>query len=237
MSGPPSRIRDRPLRTYGKRSASSNAPGEPPTKRQLIEAKDDVSPTPTTKPGSAPSVTHVTDQPAQANGKLSTRPSIRAYFKPVTRTKVEDSSKPDSYNEPSGSLRSSDAHERRRPRLLRLRPTASNTTAETPLQNRVKTPSDSHKAENRCSASPCAGGNCATQPTETERTAKPGTKSKRRRRPRVQTTLNLSTGGTFAECKVCNTVWNPLYPDDVSYHARRHAKVTAREKRKKDDGL
>ncbi|KAF7562073.1 hypothetical protein G7046_g2062 [Stylonectria norvegica] len=52
--------------------------------------------------------------------------------------------------------------------------------------------------------------------------------------PTVQTTLNISAQAAFSECKVCDTVWNPLYPPDVKYHLKQHASVL-RAKRKKDE--
>lgn len=50
----------------------------------------------------------------------------------------------------------------------------------------------------------------------------------------VQTTLNISSKPSFSECKVCDTVWNPLYPDDEKYHKKRHAAVLRAKKRKSD---
>ncbi|KAH7143639.1 hypothetical protein EDB81DRAFT_796056 [Dactylonectria macrodidyma] len=49
--------------------------------------------------------------------------------------------------------------------------------------------------------------------------------------PTVQTTLNISCQAAFSECKVCNTVWNPLHPDDVKFHKKQHAAML-RAKRK-----
>jgi len=43
---------------------------------------------------------------------------------------------------------------------------------------------------------------------------------------KVQTTLNLSTKLPFKECKLCDTVYNPLHPADVKLHQVRHARVT-----------
>ncbi|KAJ4387579.1 hypothetical protein N0V93_008174 [Gnomoniopsis smithogilvyi] len=49
----------------------------------------------------------------------------------------------------------------------------------------------------------------------------------------VQTTLALAIGGNpgMRECKVCDTVYNPLHPEDVKVHAKRHAGVMRKEKR------
>lgn len=49
----------------------------------------------------------------------------------------------------------------------------------------------------------------------------------------VQTTLALAIGGNagMRECKVCDTVYNPLHPEDVKVHAKRHAGVVRKERR------
>ena len=43
----------------------------------------------------------------------------------------------------------------------------------------------------------------------------------------IQTTLNLSTKQPFKECKLCDTVFNPLHATDVRLHQARHAKLVA----------
>ncbi|KAG6001065.1 hypothetical protein E4U21_004708 [Claviceps maximensis] len=58
-----------------------------------------------------------------------------------------------------------------------------------------------------------------------------------KRLPAVQTTLNISSKAAFAECKVCDMVWNPLYPDDVKYHEKRHKAVLRRERKKEAEKL
>lgn len=49
----------------------------------------------------------------------------------------------------------------------------------------------------------------------------------------VQTTLALAIGGNagMRECKVCDTVYNPLHPEDVKVHAKRHAGVVRKERK------
>ena len=41
----------------------------------------------------------------------------------------------------------------------------------------------------------------------------------------VQTTLNLSTKQPFKECKLCDTVYNPLHAVDVKLHQMQHARM------------
>ncbi|KAG6025854.1 hypothetical protein E4U41_001433 [Claviceps citrina] len=53
----------------------------------------------------------------------------------------------------------------------------------------------------------------------------------------VQTTLNISSQAAFAECRVCDMVWNPLYPDDVRYHERRHKSLLTRKRKQEEAEL
>lgn len=63
----------------------------------------------------------------------------------------------------------------------------------------------------------------------------PQNKKKRKAAPKqtVQTTLALAIGGNagMRECKVCDTVYNPLHPEDVKVHAKRHAGVVRKERK------
>jgi hypothetical protein len=43
--------------------------------------------------------------------------------------------------------------------------------------------------------------------------------------PKIQTTLNLSTKLPFKECKLCDTVYNPLHPADVKLHQAMHERA------------
>ncbi|SPO07616.1 uncharacterized protein DNG_10311 [Cephalotrichum gorgonifer] len=44
---------------------------------------------------------------------------------------------------------------------------------------------------------------------------------------KIQTTLNLSTKLPFKECKLCDTVYNPLHAADVKLHQTMHARKLA----------
>lgn len=46
----------------------------------------------------------------------------------------------------------------------------------------------------------------------------------------IQTTLNLSTKQPFKECKLCDTVFNPLHAADVRLHQARHVKMVGGKK-------
>ncbi|CAI4217541.1 unnamed protein product [Parascedosporium putredinis] len=67
-------------------------------------------------------------------------------------------------------------------------------------------------------AKAAAAAAAAPEPASTQRTA-PGAKT-------VQTTLNISAKLPFKECRICDTVYNPLHPADVKLHQTRHAKAT-----------
>jgi hypothetical protein len=122
-------------------------------------------------------------------------------------------------------------HSKRR-RLLRIRSEQSTTTDESgddkdgEGQNENTTPGCDEKVQGSSRTTSRA------RKPELKR-AKPGHKSL----SAVQTTLNISNQAAFSECKVCDTVWNPLYPDDVKYHTKRHAAHLRSKKRELENEL
>jgi hypothetical protein len=62
----------------------------------------------------------------------------------------------------------------------------------------------------------------ATSSTSSSLSANPAKKKSSSARNKVQTTLNLSTKLPFKECKLCDTVYNPLHPADVKLHQEMH---------------
>lgn len=57
------------------------------------------------------------------------------------------------------------------------------------------------------------------------RSSPPATTSAKKPGRTIQTTLNLSTKQPFKECKLCDTVYNPLHAADVKLHQLRHARL------------
>ncbi|PFH63259.1 hypothetical protein XA68_15893 [Ophiocordyceps unilateralis] len=181
MSDLLSRKRDKPLRTYGKRPASSDATGEPRRKKLLVEATDASLNVPKTKASTGQVAEDQAPQVRkQADEKPSTNPSIRSYFKPVSRAKKEEST--------LHNNATSRAQKRRQPRLLRLR-----TTSCTLIEKKKVEKSGFERSDDDDDSFVACG-------EEGDR-ARSSRASRRRKRPRVQTTLNLSSRGTFAECK------------------------------------
>ncbi|PNY25844.1 Uncharacterized protein TCAP_04225 [Tolypocladium capitatum] len=261
MAHKPSRKRDKPLRTYGRRSISTPEPrGEPPSKRVRLDADEPTQDGNTRKPPQSESSPR--DQASgqaqkdhessaqSVQGEAPKPSSIMSYFKPLPprarAVPAEDPEEPD----PS-PLSSSAKRPKRRPRLLRLRATSS------PLGDAPEDPAGGRddakglERDGRGDEADGGGGGKGrgsplrdgadnhlkrTKRGESLDEARPGGTTKTKRAPTVQTTLNLSAQAAFAECKVCDTVWNPLYPDDVRYHSKRHATVM-RAKRKQEDGL
>jgi len=118
---------------------------------------------------------------------------------------------------------------RRKPRLLRFRggsmPERSTEDPENDQENEPKTSEEIEENE-------------ATRPPLQPRrnsisNHEDGKEKKLSRSNTVQMTLNISTQAAFSECKVCNTVWNPLHPGDVKFHLKQHAAVL-RAKRKSE---
>ena len=267
MAHNPSRKRDKPLRTYGKRSVSTPEPrGEPPLKRARRKSDEPAQdedipvstlPEPTSK-GQTSEQARTDDQSSAQSVKGGTRKplSILSYFKPITPREEPASSgnTTDGPKEPPSPLPLSASRPKRKPRLLRLRATSS-PPSDAPEDTTDGRKEDADKEQkhsggeenyasnsnNKARGSPLrdGGGNRLNQTKEaktSDETGPSGTAKKKKKAPTVQMTLNISAQAAFAECKICDVVWNPLYPDDVKYHLKRHATVL-RAKRKQEDGL
>ncbi|RDA88577.1 hypothetical protein CP532_5836 [Ophiocordyceps camponoti-leonardi (nom. inval.)] len=217
------------LRTYGKRPASTTPHDEPRAKKVLVKVP---SPRPEDDCSSQELNEEKFKKEKEEEGASlfeEGKTSIRSYFKPLAQAKASEQSDHDTKS-PEPSPARFTKRSIRRPRLLRIRnpppnePHPNDQPSNPTIQNELLT--SPHATENPENA---------TRETH-KRDQSTREKPPRRKKPTtVQTTLNLSsTQGTFAECKVCDMVWNPLFPDDVSYHTKLHAKVTAttRAKRK-----
>ncbi|KAG5916984.1 hypothetical protein E4U42_007424 [Claviceps africana] len=250
------RKRDKPLRTYSRKCASA-APeprDEPPAKKARSGFPDVHSP-PSTRLvvliPAAPAAAFERDTLSFPDGGEAPRSSILDYFRPLPAEARPPSQKPRSADKQTDSAANNgDAtpcvRERgRTPRLLKI--------GSPPL--RSETPSnDARGLSGRDDDG--ADGNASSS---SDRIAKGGTapsgqtggtrdrvfhkdRNKHRGRPArraraVQTTLNISSRAPFAECRVCDTVWNPLYPDDVRFHERRHKALLRRERKREAEKL
>ncbi|KAL7787474.1 ATPase, vacuolar ER assembly factor, Vma12 [Trichoderma ceciliae] len=193
----------------------------------------------------------------EKRGESPKKGSILNYFKPALQMPKDDPPSPshsqDSWPEepiPTQPSPKPKQPTKRRPRLLKIKVTAhelpdqpsqeaDNQDLRTrhsrhhPLKNTnpntvtTTTETISSKSTSSTSPSPPPKRKGARNPN-----LSPNTKSSS---PSVQTTLNISTQAPFSECKICDTVWNPLYPDDVKYHNKTHKAVLRAQKRKADD--
>ena len=246
------RKRDKPLRTYGKRSstATTDGRGEPPTKRQksdhtaTTQSRED-------KENEAPNAVSVTKQaqkPVVSTGseEKASKGSILSYFKKAT----PKSTGPSIVDPEDSRVTSNDAptspqqirtSRRKAPRLLRVGRASCNEkgrcgNGESPEQREER--NSSTKQED----TPQTGQDDEDEQLPTESRRNSNTRqsakmpsapiSKPKAQPTVQTTLNITSQAPFSECKTCDTVWNPLYPDDVKYHTKRHRAVVALRKKK-----
>ncbi|ODA77577.1 hypothetical protein RJ55_07206 [Drechmeria coniospora] len=258
------RKRDKPLRTYGKPWTVTNSPrgGEPMPKRiRQLEENETARACTRSKNDPALDEAAVGSQgaarPRRPTGDGSKRATILGYFQPVPppgQQAVQSREKAESKGHGSPSR----SHTKRKTRLLRLRAPSSplsdgpdsTTTDNDGNESRKRKLSaesdargcnDEHKGTKRKRRLQETGDTLANQACldlETVKTAKGKADyaAKVKRAPSIQTTLNISTQPAFAECRVCDTVWNPLYPDDVKYHSMRHAVVT-RARRKAGGGI
>ncbi|KAG9251000.1 uncharacterized protein F5Z01DRAFT_328626 [Emericellopsis atlantica] len=232
--------RDKPLRTYGRRKQPVFQDEPAIKKRKIVSApitseeklaksqELNADETHTAKGSDCAESLANSTKPHQeptamlrantSSGKTPTsvvRGSILSFFKPVP-TKVADSL-PRQEKEPSAVEQEEASPEpsplsvgRKRSstgRKLRLRK-ADTYTWDDPASDEENKPNGHHPAQ---------------KPPPT-----------RKQKAQVQTTLDLSTKAAFSECRTCDTVWNPLHPEDVKYHNRRHAKVLRRAKARSD---
>ncbi|KAK2127424.1 hypothetical protein NOF04DRAFT_1371352 [Fusarium oxysporum II5] len=192
-----------------------------PLEKVTEEAKNTLESTTTNKP---------TTEPVKKG-------SILNFFKPVPPSSTVTSSPKSDEPQPETTPPSSPPQPpkielRKKPRLLRFRGTS------TPLLDDENTGDDTQGEDTEAedsgtkSARPTARENSLQRESSTS-DIKPGKRGKAKT-PTVQTTLNLSSQAAFSECKVCNTVWNPLYPDDVKFHTKQHAAVLRAKKKEKE---
>ncbi|KAF5574607.1 vacuolar er assembly vma12 [Fusarium pseudocircinatum] len=243
-----SRSRVKPLRTYGKRSIRDDSPKEPHTKKRRVSTEAAAS-EPASKDTDTAPLKEVTEEVKNApelttTSKPTAEPakkgSILNFFKPVPPSSTVASSPKSDEPQPESTPPSSPPQPpriepRKKPRLLRFRGTSTplldDENAGDDTQGEVTEAEDSGTKSTR----PAARESSLNREVSTNE-SNPGKKGKAKT-PTVQTTLNLSTQAAFSECKVCNTVWNPLYPDDVKFHTKQHAAVLRAKKKEKESEL
>jgi hypothetical protein len=221
------------MRTYGKRPATKLRVND---QRKAHDSENDSSTaSSSTKIDSSSAISNVESNaatgPAGSEGekeppakKLKSKhgSSILNYYKPVpaaTPLSITSEDTAVAVAAPSSPCREIAQATTKRRRRLKIRPTDAPSSPAKPARP-TKAPPEKENAPN---APEIEEG---TEETPKSASAKPT--------PTVQTTLNISSKPSFSECKVCDTVWNPLYPDDEKYHKKRHAAVLRAKKRKAD---
>lgn len=160
-----------------------------------------------------------------------------SFFKPIPSSSSTAASSPKSdepqpeTTPPSSPPQPARIETRKKPRLLRFRGTSL------PVLNDKNTEDDQRElAEAGDSSSRSAIRESSLNRESSTGDVKAGKKAKAKVST-VQTTLNLSAQAAFSECKICNTVWNPLYPDDVKFHTKQHAAVLRARRKAKENEL
>ncbi|KAG5805483.1 hypothetical protein H9Q74_009967 [Fusarium xylarioides] len=242
------RSRVKPLRTYGKRSIRDDSPKEPNTKKRRV-SNEVTDSEPASKGTDTAPLKKVTQEAKNTPESTTTnkptaepakKGSILNFFKPVppsptvTYRPKSDEPQPES-TPPSSPPQPPKIEARKKPRLLRFRGTS------TPLLDDDNTGDDTQGEDTEAEDSSTKSTRPAARESSFNREpstndVKPGKRGKAKT-PSVQTTLNLSSQAAFSECKVCNTVWNPLYPDDVKFHTKQHAAVLRAKKKEKESEL
>ncbi|KAH7237680.1 uncharacterized protein BKA55DRAFT_578105 [Fusarium redolens] len=243
------RSRVKPLRTYGKRSIRDDSPKEPNTKKRRVSSEVTDSESPASKgTGTAPlkrAKEEAKNTPeSTTTNKPTTEPikkgSILNFFKPVppsstvTSSPKSDEPQPES-TPPSSPPQPPRIEPRKKPRLLRFRGTSTpllddDNTGDDTLGEDTEAEDPSAKTSRPAARESSLQRESSTSDIKLVKRGKPKT-------PAVQTTLNISSQAAFSECKVCNTVWNPLYPDDVKFHTKQHAAVLRAKKKEKENEL
>lgn len=233
------------MRTYGRQPTATPEPrSEPPAKRArtiyALPGDKNVKPlginvphgsTPVSAPVKQKQPAAEEDRENQPPAKRGTKRSILSYFKPVTTHLTPITSNVANVQPATETTEEKTTQPTPRPkrRLLRIR---SNQSIESDGdvaddEKEPELPSEKSREEVR--------------PLRKRRlnTSGVATRSRRVRQrmatAEVQTTLNISNQAPFSECKICDTVWNPLYPDDVKYHTKRHAAHLRAKKKQEDD--
>ncbi|QYS95774.1 zf-C2H2_3 domain-containing protein [Trichoderma simmonsii] len=244
----------KPLRTYGRQTSTPEAQSEPPLKKQRLSAlkqpeEKPILPADTSEDVPKPDDAAVTatseakttqDDPNQSKAETRAqspkKSSILSYFKPAPQKPKDDSLSQSQGSQAEEPIAPPESPKRkpskRKPRLLKIKAT----THDTPDQSSQE--SDSHSGDPLQNETSNTTLSSSTSPSPAPEQKKPSRNPKplsKTRPPSIQTTLNISAQAAFSECKICNTVWNPLYPDDVKFHNKTHKAVLRAQKRKVDD--
>lgn len=199
--------------------------------------------------------------PTVAQEGSAKRTSILSYFRPIPLGSSYAASTPVDELPARASSPPIAAQSRRKPRVLRLRAAPVSSDGPVEAEAAVDESAQGEDEEKDEGGQVCEGRKSRdtarrkrgrTDPRDplqdggdnliNQRPPAP-TVPERNKRPRpqasqvVQTTLNISAQAAFSECKVCDSVWNPLYPDDVKYHTKRHATVLRARRREKGEAL
>ncbi|KAK0765151.1 hypothetical protein N5P37_002629 [Trichoderma harzianum] len=244
----------KPLRTYGRQTSTPEAQNEPPLKRQRLSAlkqqeekpissahSSDDAPKPNDAAVTAASEAKTTqDDPNQS--KTETRAqspkksSLLSYFKPAPQKPKDDPPSQSQNSQAEEPISPQESPKRqpskRKPRLLKIKATTHDTPDQSSQESDSHSTRDSLQNGKSNTTEPTLSSSTSPSPPPGQKKPKPLSKT---RPPSIQTTLNISAQAAFSECKICNTVWNPLYPDDVKFHNKTHKAVLRAQKRKVDD--
>ncbi|QPC79980.1 hypothetical protein HYE68_010732 [Fusarium pseudograminearum] len=234
-----SRPRAKPLRTYGKRSTRDDSPREMSLKKRRISAVATHTETSASKDTDKEAQSLPTIAPeeienaAESTCKPAKKGSILSFFKPVPSSSTAASSPKSDEPQPESPPSSPPVRIeiRKKPRLLRFRGTSL------PLLKGENTEDDDQIGEAKEeSTTPASRESSLNRESGNSNDVKAGKKGKAKSSA-VQMTLNLSSQAAFSECKVCNTVWNPLCPDDVKFHMKQHAAILRAKRKEKENEL
>ncbi|KAL7938560.1 hypothetical protein V8C35DRAFT_288458 [Trichoderma chlorosporum] len=258
------RKREKPLRTYGRQISTPEAQSEPPLKRQRLSAlqqQEEKSTSPVhgsdgvTKPNdgvTTASSESTSKQNSQSQSKSDTgtqsskKGSILSYFKPAPQHPKDEAPTQSPDSQPEEPIAPQETPKkkytaRRKPRLLKIKAVTHESSDESSQESDSDDlqPHSTRQPPQKTASKTAQGTSSSTtsrsSSPERKKSARGPKSSAKTRAPSVQTTLNISAQAAFSECKICDTVWNPLYPDDVKFHNKTHKAMLRAQKRKLDD--
>ncbi|KAK6953634.1 hypothetical protein Daesc_005939 [Daldinia eschscholtzii] len=233
----------RVLRTYGKRTSSSDS-AQSTSKKRCIEKTDTAILSNDETPAESLCDTTIPPSPTLPPAQPIRKGTIMNYFKVVPSSSSCASHSPapssgpvDPTSTPPSSPPTSGLQRKQRRRLT-TRIVSRATSVESKAEDLVE--EDEKERVNEVDTVSMSPNNSSQAFSEISSAIlnlpvikpkrQPDTKRERNMKPSkpttIQTTLSLSIDDKgFTECKECDMLYNPLHKQDAKYHAKRHAAI------------
>ncbi|KAI2466193.1 hypothetical protein F4781DRAFT_364709 [Annulohypoxylon bovei var. microspora] len=252
--------RIRPLRTYSKRTSSTDV-ADPASKKRRVEEINTTLEPKVEVTESARQSSATCPSPTLPPTQFAKKGTIMSYFKIVqpAPSSLFNSSGPVSgpvepASTPPSSPPMSDFHQKNRRRLTTR--IISQATSDDPSQKNVVEGEDEEKDQKSDETDEASEASVSPMDVQSDTSLntlnrsgstrenrlearKRGRNKKENSKPSVvQTTLSLSISEKgFTECKECDMLYNPLHKQDAKYHAKRHAAMLKAKSTSQDNEI